>query len=74
MCLADGHITPATIVDHIDPVRGDWNAFLTGPLQSLCEHHHNSDKRYIDLHGHPRIQFGVDGWPIEEGDPVGAKS
>ena len=35
-CLAASQVTPATIADHIEPHRGDWNAFRLGALQSLC--------------------------------------
>jgi hypothetical protein len=47
------------------PHGGDWNRFLTAPLQSLCKPCHDSDKRYMDLHGKPRPIIGEDGWPIE---------
>jgi 5-methylcytosine-specific restriction endonuclease McrA len=58
MCLAAGRVTPATVADHITPHGGDWNAFRTGELRSLCIACHN--KR----HGAPRPVFGLDGWPI----------
>ena len=35
-CLERGRITPATVADHHPPHHGDWNAFVLGPLQSLC--------------------------------------
>jgi 5-methylcytosine-specific restriction enzyme A len=62
MCLARGLAVPATVADHIVPHHGDWNAFLTGKLQSLCEHCHNSAKRRIEL-GRPRPDIGEDGYP-----------
>jgi hypothetical protein len=36
ICLDAGHITPATVADHIEPRRSDWNAFKLGPLRNLC--------------------------------------
>jgi 5-methylcytosine-specific restriction enzyme A len=63
-CLQFGRAVPATICDHVTPHKGDFTAFLTGALQSLCEHCHNSTKRRIEL-GRPRPEIGADGYPIE---------
>jgi len=71
-CLAKGLVVPATVVDHVKPHNGNWNEFLRGERQSLCEHCHNSDKRFADLNGRARISFGPDGWPIEETKPDAA--
>ena len=60
--LQRGLVRPATIVDHVEPHRGNWNKFLTGKLQSLCEHCHNADKRMAEQ-GKPRATIGEDGWP-----------
>jgi len=65
MCERDGRVTIATVADHVEPHGGDWVKFLTGRLQSLCAHCHNSDKRMIDL-GKPRHAVGLDGWRIEK--------
>lgn len=36
------HRTPATVVDHIVPFRGDWDLFVDpNNHQSLCKHHHD---------------------------------
>ena len=40
-CLKDSLYTPATIVDHIEPHRGDPVKFFAGPLQSLCKPCHD---------------------------------
>ena len=69
MCAEDGIATVATVVDHVVPHEGDWNLFVTGKLQSLCDLHHNRAKRYEDLHGHSP-QIGYDGWPIDRRHPV----
>jgi hypothetical protein len=65
MCAQQGLAVGATIADHIKPHNGDWFKFLWGPLQSLCKPCHDKDKRYLDLHGFERTQFGADGWPVE---------
>ena len=65
MSLKRGIVTVATVVDHVVPHRGNWTRFLTGPLQPQCKPCHDSDKRYMDLHGKPRPIIGEDGWPIE---------
>ncbi|GAH66471.1 unnamed protein product, partial [marine sediment metagenome] len=41
-CLTLGIITPATVVDHIEPHRGDYEKFWDEDnMQSLCESCHN---------------------------------
>lgn len=46
MCHEEGRITPALIVDHIIPHRGDQELFWdTGNWQSLCKWHHDSVKQ-----------------------------
>jgi 5-methylcytosine-specific restriction enzyme A len=70
MCFKRGLAVPATVADHVVPHDGDWNAFLTGALQSLCEHCHNSTKRRIDLGAPPRRYSGEDGYPVEVGAGV----
>lgn len=49
MCQAQGKLTPATVVDHIKPHKGDSALFWdTGNWQGLCTHHHNSTKQAIE--------------------------
>jgi len=38
-------VTMADIADHIESHHGDWNAFLTGELQSLCSACHAQKAR-----------------------------
>lgn len=47
MCSELGLLVPAaTVVDHIDPHRGDWALFWDKTRwQSLCATHHSSDKQ-----------------------------
>lgn len=64
MCLDEGRPTPATIADHVKPHKGDYELFWNGVLQSLCKHHHDSDKALIEAGKAPRQRFGADGWPV----------
>ena len=67
-CLERGHVSAATIADHIQPHKGDWTAFCTGKLQSLCEPCHKATKRQIELHGY-RTDIGLDGYPTDPNHP-----
>lgn len=40
---ARGRVVAATVANHREPHRGDWDKFAFGPLESLCERCHNSD-------------------------------
>jgi hypothetical protein len=69
MCLAKGHITAATVADHITPHRDDPHSFWYGELQSLCALHHNSDAQRAEKGGRTTVrEVGVDGWAIETED------
>jgi 5-methylcytosine-specific restriction enzyme A len=67
-CLEGGIVTAATVVDHVVPHHGDWNAFVTGGLQSLYEPCHKSAKSELELHGY-RNDIGLDGYPTEPNHP-----
>lgn len=46
MCRADGLVTLATVVDHIEPHRGDQRLFWDSEnWQSLCATHHSGEKQ-----------------------------
>jgi hypothetical protein len=71
MCLRRGIVVEATVADHVENHEGNWIAFLTAPLQSLCKECHDGDKRYWDLNRvdrlpHTRQAIGTDGWPLPE--------
>jgi 5-methylcytosine-specific restriction endonuclease McrA len=68
-CLKRGMVVPATIADHIEPHRGDRNAFVLGRLQSLCIQCHNSAKRQSERRGYFR-GTGLDGMPLDKNHPV----
>lgn len=62
MCLAEGKYTPATVVDHIKPHRGDQKLFWdVGNWQPLCKRHHDSTKKIIESGGRPPATFDDDG-------------
>ena len=69
MCLNQNEITPATIADHVEPHRGNEQAFWTGKLQSLCANHHSKIKQQIELFG-SHTSIGVDGFRIDPNHPV----
>lgn len=55
MCENEGRITPATIVDHIIPHRGDQNLFWdTANWQPLCKPHHDKVKQAEEKSGQGR--------------------
>jgi 5-methylcytosine-specific restriction protein A len=67
-CKARGVATRATVADHVERHKGDWNLFTLGELQSLCASCHNSSKRYIEERGHSN-EVGDDGWPLDPNHP-----
>ena len=64
-----GTVTPASIVDHVVPHKGDVNAFWLSELQSLCERCHNSGKKAEEARGY-RTDIGLDGWPLDSRHPA----
>lgn len=50
-CCARGLVTEASVVDHIEPHKGDMDKFWYGALQSLCSRCHNSDKQLLESSG-----------------------
>ena len=62
-CASMGRTTPATLVDHVVPVRKNRDmAFDQGNLQSLCAPCHSGPKQAEDAGGEP-LGCGVDGIP-----------
>ena len=65
MCQQQGRITPAGVVDHIVPHRGDLLLFWrTDNWQSLCKPHHDASKQRQDSNGGRAVGCDVDGMPI----------
>jgi 5-methylcytosine-specific restriction enzyme A len=69
MCLGEGRVAAATVVDHIVPHRGNSDLFYNGALQSLCERHHNSTKQQVETLGYSK-DIGLDGWPTHPNHPA----
>ena len=67
ICEVEGRVTGATIADHIEPHKGNWNAFRTGPLRSLCKPCHDS-LQGIKAKGY-RSDVGDDGMPTDPAHP-----
>jgi hypothetical protein len=68
-CLARGRATLASIADHIETHRGDWNKLRLGELQSLCKQCHDSAKQFLEHRGYvPDV--GPDGFPLDPAHPV----
>jgi len=65
LCLQAGHVTPATVADHVTPHRGDYNAFRLGSLRSLCADCHNR----LDRNNAPRAPVREDGTPSDPNHP-----
>ena len=60
-----GVVEEATIVHHADGgYGGDEDKFWSGPFESLCKPHHDSEGQREDL-GQTIVTFGVDGWPVD---------
>ena len=69
LCETRGQVTPATVVDHVLPHKGDEWLFYNGALQSLCEHCHNYRKKHLEMYGYQR-DIGTDGWPLDPAHPA----
>lgn len=69
ICASNGYLTPAEVVDHVEPHRGDKNAFRLGKLQSLCKLCHDKSKQQVEKNGF-YTQIGPDGFPVDRNHPV----
>jgi 5-methylcytosine-specific restriction endonuclease McrA len=55
MCEQQGMLTPATVVDHVIPHRGDMELFWReGNHQALCKLHHDGAKKSEETTGKTR--------------------
>lgn len=65
MCERSGRITPADVVDHVVPHRGDQTLFwATGNWQPLCRRCHDSVKQRIEKSGR-EAGCDADGMPTD---------
>ncbi len=70
LCIMQGYTAPATVVDHIQPHKGDRELFFNhANLQSLCKTCHDSLKAQVERDGYHKA-IGADGFPIDENHPV----
>ncbi len=66
MCLNEGVYTPATVVHHKKPHKGDKTLFwLRSNHEAICAPHHDSTEQASER-GNVRPLIGPDGWPVEE--------
>ena len=66
VCEEQGRLSAATIADHHPPHKGDYNAFLLGPIRSLCACHQG--QWAVDKRGY-RTDIGADGLPLDPKHP-----
>lgn len=66
--MREGRTVRATVVDHVEPHRGNRYRFLSGPFQSLCAHHHNTTKQSQERLGYSS-EIGPDGFPVDRRHP-----
>lgn len=65
MCQAQGRTTAATVVDHIEPHRGDMTKFWdTNNWQALCKRCHDSHKQRQEKGG-AMVGCSTDGIPLD---------
>lgn len=72
-CQAEGKLTPANVVDHIQDHKGDFALFYTpGNLQSLCKRHHDIKTAstaggFGNKQGKAKVrsECGADGIPVD---------
>jgi 5-methylcytosine-specific restriction enzyme A len=73
MCLRDGVVERASVVDHVVPHNGEINRFWLGELQSLCVDHHNRSKQQVEHRGYAN-DIGNDGFPSDPNHPFNIAS
>lgn len=62
MCFRDGRIEPGTVVDHIQPHKGDASLFWSrSNWQTLCATHHSGAKQRLEKSGVSAPEFDEKG-------------
>ena len=64
ICEAKGRVIAATVADHIEPHKGNYNAFILGPLRSLCAACHDNLSGFTHK-PYDSKAIGADGFPID---------
>jgi 5-methylcytosine-specific restriction protein A len=67
LCETQGRVVPAEVADHFPAHGGDWNAFLRGPLRSLCKACHDGLSGFA--HKPYSSAIGDDGLPLDPNHP-----
>jgi 5-methylcytosine-specific restriction protein A len=67
LCKEKGKIEPATVADHFPPCGADYNAFVMGPLRSLCAACHDALSGFV--HKGYSSEIGLDGFPVDSNHP-----
>jgi 5-methylcytosine-specific restriction enzyme A len=68
LCRAKGDITLATVADHFPAHKGDFNAFMLGPIRSLCKKCHDGLQPAFKHKGYSSA-IGLDGYPLDPRHP-----
>lgn len=68
LCLEYGEVVAATIVDHVEPHRGNEELFFNGKKQSLCKPCHDGPKQREEAAG-KLIGCDVNGFPRDPDSP-----
>lgn len=68
-CHREGRLTPATVVHHSTPHKGDWDLFKDPKnLASSCAPCHDRVEQGIEGRGFDKM-VGEDGWPVDPRHP-----
>ena len=70
ICAREGKVSPARVVDHIRPHRGDVELFWDrSNWQPLCKPCHDRVKQSEEARGYSH-EIGEDGWPLDPKHPA----
>jgi 5-methylcytosine-specific restriction enzyme A len=69
ICEAEGRLTVATVADHHPAHEGDFNAFILGPLRSLCSQCHDNLQPRFKHKPYDSKAIGADGFPLDPAHP-----
>lgn len=67
-CKVMGRSTPATVVNHKVPHRGDPRLFWYGELESTCKNCHDQPIQRAENEGFRR-DIDAEGWPVDPDHP-----
>ena len=68
-CAARGVVTPATVVNHVIPHKGNWLLFIDPDNHaSVCKACHDGPIAEVERKGYNR-DIGLDGWPTDPRHP-----